>query len=165
MARQGRNVERFERLARELAQGVSINDAMLAAGYSATSAKRGVIRHYSDWISPTAHPVVAAKLAEIRAHASEGASITLQDIVAQFGEAYTMAKEDRNHNAMIQATMGQAKVLGLMVEKRKNPLKPISQMSEEELSILVGETPGDSAAVHGRPWGGGVCGRERGRPV
>ena len=61
MARQGRNVERFERLARELAQGVSINDAMLAAGYSATSAKRGVIRHYSDWISPTAHPVVAAK--------------------------------------------------------------------------------------------------------
>ena len=64
--------------------------------------------------------------------------MTLQDIVAQFGEAYTMAKEDRSHNAMIQATMGQAKVLGLMVEKRQNPLKPISQMSEEELSILVG---------------------------
>ena len=81
--------EKLRTLAAALAEGQSVEKAMLAAGYSPGAAKGKVVR----WTgtdgsrckgSPTKHPVVAAFLEEIRAAASEKASVTVARVLEEY---------------------------------------------------------------------------------
>ena len=67
----GQRKGRIERLACELAAGKTVEEAMLAAGYSAKTAAQGRIKHGERSVSPHNHPDVAARLDEIRAAACE----------------------------------------------------------------------------------------------
>ena len=58
-------------------------------------------------------PKIAAAIAEGRAKTAELANITAMDIVDELQEARKMAIEDRDPGAMVRASMGKAKVLGL----------------------------------------------------
>ena len=139
------NRDRFETLARELAAGKTVEQAMLAVGYAPESARQGRVQHNGRLVSPNNHPDVAARLDELRAATRERSVITIGDIVAKLEEAFEFAKANRNPSAMVSAAMGQARALGLIVARNQSSMKRIDDMSEAELVALLGE---DEAAVH-----------------
>ena len=137
----GRHTGRIETLACELAAGKSVEQAMLAAGYAAKTAQQGRIRHGERLVSPHNHPNVAARMGEIQAAAREDSRLDIGDIVAGLQEAIDIAKADRRPSAMIQGRMGQAKVLGLIVDRKMIGIRalPLERLNEAELAILAGE--------------------------
>ena len=140
-----RQKDRLESLARELAKGETVEAAMLAAGYAPETARQGRVRHNGRLVSPNNHPVVMDRLANLRAEANREAVVTIHTIVARLDRAYDLAEKKRNPSAMIQAAMGMAKVLGLIVDRKHHVMKPIDQWTEEECRALLGE---DDAGVH-----------------
>ena len=137
----GRHKGRIETLACELAAGKTVEEAMLAAGYAAKTAAQGRIKHGERSVSPHNHPDVAARMDEIRAAARESSRLTVHDIVAGLQEAIDIAKADRRPAAMIQGRMGQAKALGLLVDRKAIGIRalPLEKLSEAELAVLAGE--------------------------
>ena len=129
---------RIEVLAHELAGGATVESAMLAAGYAAETARQGRVQHNGRLVSPRNHPAVAARLAELRALAREQTTVTIGDIVASLKEAFEFAKANRNPSAMVQATLAQAKVLGLIVDRKQHTIKPLELWTEAELRAFVG---------------------------
>ena len=139
------NRDRFETLARELATGKTEEQAMLVAGYAPETARQGRVQQNGRLISPNNHPFVMDRLADLRAEANREAVVTIHTIVAKLDRAYDLAEKERNPSAMIQAAMGMAKVLGLIVDLKHRVMKPIDQWTEEECLALLGE---DDAGVH-----------------
>lgn len=99
---------RHERFAQELAKGASQLSAYVAAGYrpddGAAARLSGNVR-------------VRARLTELLERAAEKAVITAADIARQLDEDRAFAKSCAVPAAMVSATMGKAKVLGLIVDK------------------------------------------------
>jgi len=62
---------------------------------------------------------VAARVAELKAMATERLMVTLESLTAELDEARKLAKEVANPAAMTGATMGKAKLHGLLVEKQE----------------------------------------------
>ena len=139
------NRDRFDLLARELAVGKTVEQAMLAAGYAPETARQGRVQHDGRSVSPNNHPEVAALLAELRADARKRSIVTIGDIVAKLEDAFEFAKANRNPAAMVQAALAQARVLGLIAPRKQLAIKPIDQMNENELKMLIGE---DDAGVY-----------------
>lgn len=100
---------RHEKFAQELAKGKSQVDAYEAAGYKPD---RGAATRLSANVS------VIARLDELQDKAAEKAVVTAADIANQLDEDRKFAKEVGSAAAMVSATMGKAKVLGLIIEKR-----------------------------------------------
>lgn len=100
---------RHEKFAQELAKGKSQTEAYEAAGYKSdrTAASR---------LSTNVN--VIERLAELQEKAADVAVITAADIAKQLDEDRKFAKEVGSAAAMVSATMGKAKVLGLIIEKR-----------------------------------------------
>ena len=140
-----RQQNRLESLARELAKGETVEAAMLAAGYAPKTARQGRVRHDGRLVSPNNHPVVAARLAELRGEARREAVVTIHTIVAKLDRAYDLAEEERNPSAMVQAAMGMAKALGLIVDHKHHVMKPIDRWTEAECLAALGE---DDTAAH-----------------
>ena len=140
----GQRKGRIERLACELAVGKTVEEAMLAAGYSAKTAAQGRIKHGERSVSPHKHPDVAARMDEIQAAAREDARPTVDDIVAKLERSFCGAVADRKWSAATQAAMGQARVLGLLVDRKQIAMKSIDEMTEAELVALVGDEAEDA---------------------
>lgn len=56
---------------------------------------------------------ITARIEELKAEHAERHKLTVDDLLAELEEARLLAKEKENPNAMTQATMGKAKLLGL----------------------------------------------------
>ena len=138
---------RIESLARELAEGASVERAMLAVGYAPETARQGRVQHNGRLVSPNNHPDVAARMADIRAAAREWTTVTIGDIVAKLEEAFEFARANCNPSAMVAAKMGQARVLGLIVQRHRRTVRPIDQLTEAECMALLGEDDGAGRSV------------------
>lgn len=102
---------RHERFAQELAKGASQVEAYGLAGYEPVEANASrLIRNDK----------VAARVAELKAAAAERAVVTIYDIADQLDEDRLFAREMEVPGAAITATMGKAKVLGLLVERHEH---------------------------------------------
>ena len=68
------------------------------------------------------NPKIAARLAELKAAHVERHEITVDDLIRELEEARSiaMAGERQQPAAMVAASMGKAKLLGLFVEKAEN---------------------------------------------
>lgn len=104
--------ERHERFAHEIAKGVLQKDAYAIAGFS------GGEQHASRL---AARPDVRARVDEILSRAAKRAEITVADIAKQLDEDRTFAKTVKQAGAMVSATLGKAKVLGLIVDRQGGP--------------------------------------------
>lgn len=62
---------------------------------------------------------VSARVAELKAMASERLMVTIESLTKELDEARKLAKEVANPAAMTGATMGKAKLHGLLVEKQE----------------------------------------------
>lgn len=101
---------RHEAYCRERAKGRSIEDAYVAAGFKANRGNAGRLN---------ANERVLARVAELQARVAERVVITAADIATQLDEDRQFARECAVPAAAVSATMGKAKVLGLIVDKSK----------------------------------------------
>ena len=111
---------RHEAFCRHFVGGMSAVAADQAAGFKRDKGNASVVAN---------KPTVVARVAELRAAAAGLAEVTASDIAAQLDEDRTFARSLENPGAAVSATMGKAKVLGLIVEKNEHAGKdgvPIS---------------------------------------
>ena len=91
------------------------------------------------------HPVIKAEVQTMQAQARERNQVTIDNVVDELEEARQVAKQSGNAAAMVSATLGKAKVLGLVVDKQETNtkiltppvfnFKPVSpkEMTDDEL--------------------------------
>jgi len=101
---------RHERFAQELAKGKSKTGAYKAAGFDGdrTAACR---------LSTSVN--VQRRVADLKAKAAEKVIVTVADIAQQLDEDREFARELESAAAAVSATMGKAKVLGLLEDRSK----------------------------------------------
>lgn len=83
-------------------------------------------------------PEIQERIAFLQGKIAERMSITVEDIARQLDEDRAFAKARKNASAMVTATMGKAKVLGLVVNRHVVGAKRIEDMNELELKALLG---------------------------
>jgi hypothetical protein len=99
---------RHERFAQELAKGSPASAAYEAAGYAPSEPNSSRL---------TRNDKVAARVSELKERAAEKAVITAADIARQLDEDRAFAKENKHSAAAVSATLGKAKVLGLIADR------------------------------------------------
>lgn len=99
---------KHERFAQELAKGKTADEAYALAGYSAN---RG------NAIRLKANERVMKRLQELQGRAASAVIVTVADIARQLDEDREFARAANAASAAVSATMGKAKVLGLIVDR------------------------------------------------
>ena len=137
--------DKLFKVAKGLAGGETVMNALLSAGYAEGTARGKQLR----WTGPAGermkgppseHPVVAQHLKDIQAKAQRGAVVTIHSVIADLQAAYQEALTLGKPSAMVSAAMGQAKVLGLIVERRHHTIKRVDELTESEILAMLGET-------------------------
>ncbi len=103
---------KHERFAQELAKGKTADEAYVIAGYS---------EHRSNAARLSANERVRSRIEEILSKAAEKAAVTVSDIARQLDEDRAFARQSNSASAAVAATMGKAKVLGLIIDKTAGP--------------------------------------------
>ncbi|MDW0618492.1 terminase small subunit [Mannheimia haemolytica] len=85
---------------------------------------------------------ITARIEELKAEHAERHKLTVDDLLAELEEARLLAKEKENPNAMTQATMGKAKLLGLDKQiidhtSSDDSLKPQVHLTEGEFREIA----------------------------
>ena len=99
-----------ELFAQGIAKGLPQLRAYVEAGYKPSEA--GACRLAS-------HVKVSARIAELQAKGADKALVTVETINAKLIESYKMAQQMEQSAAMTAATMAQAKIFGLDVNKHE----------------------------------------------
>ena len=138
---------KWERLALFAANGGEMYDGCLEEGY----------RHprQDSWrfMQPD-HPIrqrldyLRNAMAATVMQAAKATGVTMNDIIRQLDEDREKAREKGQASAMVSATMGKAKVLGLVADKGEHAMKSIDDMTEDELRALVGKKDDDEPTRH-----------------
>ena len=106
---------KHELFAQSLATGKTQEQSYIAAGYSAKTARQGSTNLFTN-------PNISKRVQELQGHAAIKAEIEIEDILLELEHARLLAKDRQNPSAMISATMGKAKLLGLITDKSKTEL-------------------------------------------
>jgi phage terminase small subunit len=117
---------RHERFAQELAKGRTHGEAYAAAGYR---------RDDKNAARLTKNDGVAARLAELKARAAEKAVVTAADIALQLDEDREFARTVKQASAAVSASLGKAKVLGLLTDKVDHSGMVTLNVSSEDASL------------------------------
>jgi phage terminase small subunit len=121
--------ERRERYCQELAKGLVQDEAYERAGF---------VRNRSHAARLAVKPEVRARVAELLARAAAKAEVTVADIARQLDEDREFARKKSSAAAAVSATLGKAKVLGLIVERQEHTGKgggPIEYRNLDEDEI------------------------------
>lgn len=154
--------QRHEAFARALAKGKTTDDAYISAGYKPNRGNAARLKANED---------IRGRVAELLSKAAERTVTTVEDIARQLDEDRTFARGLSAPSAAVSATMGKAKVLGLIVDKREHSgpgggpiptmtLDPevLKAMDDDELAALeraIGKLQrGDGGGPGGAPEAG-----------
>jgi hypothetical protein len=124
---------RRERYAQERAKGKPIEQAYVDAGFSPNRGNSCRLDR---------EPEVKARVEELQARAAEKAVITAADIAAQLDEDREFARKNKHSSAAVSASLGKAKLLGLMPERHEHTGRnggPIEyrDLSEDEVDARL----------------------------
>ena len=72
------------------------------------------------------HPTIKAEVITMQDQARARNRVTIDNVIAELEEARQTAKQVGNASAMVSATMGKAKVLGLVVDKQETNTKTLT---------------------------------------
>jgi hypothetical protein len=103
-----RNARR-EKFAQEIAKGKTATAAMAAAGYSDPRNSTRL----------TKNDEIRRRIEELKERGAARAEVSIASVLGELEEARTFAKEKSNPSAMVSATMGKAKILGLIIDRRE----------------------------------------------
>ena len=129
---------RHERIAQAVAGGMKMPEAMAKEGYAdpARNSTRMAKR-----------PEIAARIAYLQGQVAEALHITKKGQTLKLQQAFDIAQEQKNVNGMVGAVNAQNKLHGLIVDKALlPPVKPIEDMSADELRIFLGEDADDAGS-------------------
>lgn len=115
-----------ERFAQEIAKGATLGAAYVAAGYAKNDKNAARLKKRPD---------VQARITELQERTAEKATTTAADIAKQLDEDRTFARELKQSAAAVSATMGKAKVLGLVIDRQKHSFD-LAGLSDEDLARL-----------------------------
>lgn len=101
---------RHERFAQERLKGLSVEAAYAAAGFKP---------HSGNAARLSGNERVRARISELQEAAAKKAEVTAADIAAQLDEDREFAKKNKHSAAAVSATLGKAKLLGLMPERHE----------------------------------------------
>lgn len=116
---------KHERFAQELAKGKSQADAYAEAGYKPSEPNASRL---------TRNDKVAARVAELQERGAIRAEVTVATIIAELEEAREVAKQGLQPGPMVAASMGKAKVAGLLIERTELTGKDGGPIQTEETS-------------------------------
>ena len=101
---------RHEQFVRALYKGLPAHGAYTEAGYSPSRGNAARLRSNES---------VQKRLAELQGMAATSADVTVDTLVRELESARIVAMTQGNPSAAIAATIGKAKLLGLMVERKE----------------------------------------------
>ena len=99
---------RHEAFARNVAKGMALVEAYDQAGYD---------RNYGNAVRLKGNEKVADRIAELQDEAKERTLVTVERLTAELEEARQLALEVSNPSAAVSATMGKAKLNGLLIDR------------------------------------------------
>lgn len=102
---------KHELFAQGLAEGKTADKAYADAGFNPNRGNAATLK---------AKQSIVGRVDELLSIAAAKTVVTIQDIAEQLDEDRTFARELENPSAAISATMGKAKVLGLLTEKHEH---------------------------------------------
>lgn len=126
---------RHESFAQAIAKGIAGSVAYKASGYGASgkAAEACASRLLTD-------AKVAARVQELQSKAARKVEVTVESIAKELEEARKLAIAEKQSSAAVAASMGKAKLFGLIVEKHKHSgtigTYDLSRLSDDELDRL-----------------------------
>lgn len=115
---------KHERFAQELAKGKTQAEAYQSAGYKPSEPNASRL---------TSNDKVAARVAELQERGAIRAEVTVASIIAELEEAREIAKTAAQASPMVAASMGKAKVAGILVERNEHTGKDGGPIQTEEV--------------------------------
>lgn len=146
---------RHEKFAQLLAEGKSADEAYVEAGYKKN-------RHNAAALAREEH--ISTRLQELQDKAAERTLVTIESLTDELEEARAIAIAEKQSSAAVAASMGKAKLHGLLIEKKQlsgangGPVQiaditRLQGMTNEELKILeralvqIGLAEGDTGGT------------------
>jgi len=133
--------DKHERFCQAILRGETLAQAYVSAGYKPNEKNAARLKKNEG---------VAARIAELQEKAADMAAVTAADIARQLDEDRAFARQMEVPAAMVSATMGKAKVLGLIVEKHAGPdggsipvKLDMSHLTPDQLAALASIKIGD----------------------
>src|SRR5215217_2081989 len=105
---------RHEAFAQNVASGMALVEAYEQAGYDRNDGNAARLK---------GNDRVTARIRELQDEAKERTLVTIQALTAELEEARQLALEVSNPSAAVSATMGKAKLNGLLVDKAEVGLR------------------------------------------
>lgn len=102
---------RHERFAQALAKGKTSDEAYQLAGYAPNRGNASTLKAKQN---------IEARVSELLNRGAERAECTVASIINELEEARTLARGIEQPSPMVAASMGKAKVAGLLVEKTEH---------------------------------------------
>jgi hypothetical protein len=93
----------------------------------------------------TANDSVKTYLQNLEREAMTDHKVTVESIIKELEAARQVAERNNHGGAMVQASMGKAKIAGLLTDKIETTTKPVSQMNMAEVVGALREVMGDKA--------------------
>ncbi|MDO9417019.1 terminase [Pararhizobium sp.] len=126
---------RHEKFAQALAKGKTADDAYKDAGFKANRGNAATLK---------ANQSISKRVAEIQGRAAERAAVSIQSLTDELEEARGIAIAEKQSSAAVAATLGKAKLHGLLVDKKQHtgpnggPIQTIdlSNVSADDLERL-----------------------------
>ncbi len=104
-----------ETFCQEIAKGAGVGEAYAVAGYDC--ANKGAAAASASRLLKTAK--IQARVSEILNQAATRAVVSVQKVLEKLDRAYDLAERLEQPAAMVTASMGLAKVAGLIVDKKE----------------------------------------------
>lgn len=146
---------RHESFAQALAKGKTADEAYALAGFKPNRGNAATLK---------AKQSILDRVAELQQKGAKKVEVTLESLAAELDEARDVAKGEKQSSAMVQATMGKAKLFGLVIDKKHHSgtvqvititAQQLDGLTDDELAAL--ETAYPVLEKLGLV-GGGACG-------
>jgi hypothetical protein len=115
---------KHELFAQELAKGKTSDEAYVAAGYKANRGNAATLK---------ANQSVLDRVQELLNRGAIRAEVTIASILAELEEARALANEIKQPSPMVAASMGKAKIAGLLIERTEHTGKDGGPIQTEEV--------------------------------
>ncbi len=132
--------DKQRRFAEEYLIDSNATQAAIRAGYSAHTAKSQGQRLLTK-------ADVAAAIQTAQVELRERTKVTVESISSQLRDAYDMAESNSRAGAMVQASMGLAKLHGYLVDKVEQTTKAADDMTPDERAAELARVQAELEAI------------------
>jgi phage terminase small subunit len=134
--------DKQKRFVAEYLVDLNATQAAIRAGYSQKTAR-------SVGSENLTKPDIAAAIAKAQAKIAKKAEVSLETLLAELEEARAVAIAEKQTSAAVSATMGKAKLTGLIVEKREHTGRNGGPIQTVDLTKLSGDELAQLESIFG----------------